>query len=126
MATRIDFERSDCGLMAPCYRYIRQADQLPTLEELHTEEPLSVVARVRIFAPEGSMAWYIAAYDGVHHLAWGAVATQLGFETGAIAMLELVALRTPRLHLPVERDLYYQPASLAQLAATWLRRSTTV
>lgn len=125
MPTRIDFERSNCGLMAPCYRYIRQADQLPTLEELHAAKPLAVIARVRIFAPEGSMAWYIAAYDGAHRLAWGAVVSDLGFETGPISLVELVALRTPRFGLPVERDLHYRPTALAQLGATWLRRGWT-
>ena len=116
-----DLERSDCGRVQPCYRYIRQSDRLPRLDQL-LERTSSPIAKIKLFAPDGAWTWYLAAYDAQYRVCWGATDKGRNFTTGTIAMDELVRLRTPRLGLPVERDLSFEAKPIAQLAALWLTR----
>ena len=93
----------------PCYRYIRQSDRLPALDD----ESQPAIARIKLFDPTGSWTWYISAYDPETRLALGLVD---GFEKemGYIDMAELVAFRG-RFGLPIERDLYWTPKPLTSI-----------
>lgn len=96
----------------PAYKYIRESDKLPTIAASATDE--NPVAKVKLFDPTGSWTWYIAAYDPETRTAWGLVD---GFEKeyGDISMEELVSFRG-RFGLPIERDLYWTPKPLKELA----------
>lgn len=89
----------------PCYRYIRAADRLPSIDDARAQE--TPIARIKIFEPTGSWTWFIAGYDPATRRAWGRVR---GFEeeVGMFSMAELVAHRG-RFGLPLERDLYFKP-----------------
>ncbi len=91
----------------PCYRYIRQTDDLPALG---TE---AKAAKVKLFDPAGGWTWYISEYNPETHEAFGLVD---GFEKelGYFDMAELVAHRG-RFGLPLERDLYWKPQALNSL-----------
>lgn len=96
----------------PCYRYIRNADNLPTYDGLSgTYE--EIVCRVKLFNPSGAGTWWIAAYDPDTCVAWG-VAELFEREVGDFSMVELGELRG-RFGLPIERDLYYKPKTVAEL-----------
>lgn len=73
----------------PAYKYIRTSDRLPTYAESQAVPLSQLMAKVKLFDPTGSWAWYIAAYDADTRQAWGVVD---GFEreAGAIDMEELV------------------------------------
>ena len=107
--TTTDFEASTFQ-KRPAYRYIRGSDRLPRPQELG-ENP---VAAIKLFAPSGGWTWYIAAYDPETREAYGLVD---GFEKefGYVSMPELVAFRG-RFGLPVERDLYWKPIPLDEIA----------
>lgn len=96
----------------PCYRYIRASDRLPRPADVDTSDP-ELVARVRLFNPGGAGTWWIAAYDPETRVAFGA-AELVEREMGDIWMPELVEYRGP-FGLPIERDLYYEPATLGQI-----------
>jgi len=96
----------------PAYRYIRASDRLPTIDAAREEsEPM---ARIKIFNPEGSWTWYVNSYDPDTRQAFGLVD---GFEKeyGYFNMSELCAFRGD-MGLPLERDLYWTPCPLAELA----------
>lgn len=96
----------------PCYQYIRTSDKLPTIDEsLAIESP---IAKVKLFDPSGSWTWYVAAYDPETRTAWGLVDGHEK-EYGEFAMEELVAIRG-QFGLPIERDLYFTPKPLEELA----------
>ena len=92
----------------PCYRYIRQSDNLPALGSE------SKVALVKLFDPTGQWTWYISEYDPATREAFGLVD---GFEKelGYISMEEIVGHRG-RFGLPIERDLHWKPQPLSDLA----------
>ena len=93
----------------PCYRYIRGADNMPSIEEARAEAP---IGRVKLFDPTGSWTWYVAGYDPETRLAYGLVD---GFEAeyGEFSMEELCAVRG-RFGLPIERDLHWRPRLLEE------------
>jgi hypothetical protein len=95
----------------PCYRYIRHTDKLPTYEQLGDRPFTDIVCKVRLFNPTGRGTWWLATYDPGTGIAWG-VADIIEREVGDIGMHELVAFRGV-LGLPIERDLYYTPVSMA-------------
>jgi hypothetical protein len=98
----------------PAYRYIRKTDKLPTMVNLDT--PLAeTVAKVRLFNPTGIGTWWIASYDPDTGIAYG-VADLHEREVGDFYIPELVDFRG-RMGLPIERDLYYTPVSLAAVLA---------
>lgn len=94
----------------PCYRYIRQTDNLPTIDEARDEKP--PMGRIKLFDPTGSWTWYVNSYDPDRRVAYGRVA---GFEKeyGEFAMRELVGFRG-RFGLPIERDLWWKPRPLSE------------
>jgi hypothetical protein len=78
-----------------------------------SQDPL---ARVKLFDPTGSWTWYLSEFDpdpANGGLAFGLV---VGFEVelGYVSLDELAAVRG-RLGLPMERDVHFKPAPLAEL-----------
>lgn len=97
----------------PAYRYLRSADKLPTYAELVDVPFEQIACKVKLFNPTGIGTWWIAAYDPETRVAWG-VADLYEREVGSIGMAELVAHRGV-FGLPIERDLYYTPVTIAEL-----------
>jgi len=72
------------------------------------------IARVKLFDPTGSWTWYLSEYDAVADgVAFGLV-IGLEVEYGYVSLHELAALRG-RFGLPIERDVHFKPAPLAEL-----------
>ena len=71
-------------------------------------------AVVKYFTPDADWTWYATEYDPESRLFFGLVD---GFERelGYYSLDELEQLRGP-LGLPVERDLYWKPTPLSELA----------
>ena len=71
-------------------------------------------AVVKYFTPDADWTWYATEYDPESRLFFGFVD---GFERelGYFSLDELEQLRGP-LGLPVERDLYWKPTPLSELA----------
>jgi len=84
------------------------------LPPLYANEALGLeaLALIKFFTPDASWTWYASEFDG-EEIFFGAVA---GFavELGYFSLEELEDLRGP-LGLPVERDLYYKPKTLAEV-----------
>ncbi len=97
----------------PAYQYLREADRLPTIDEVADKPLADIVARVKLFDPTGAATWYIAAYDPDTRIAWG-IGHIFETEVGSIPMDEIVAVRGA-FGLPIERDLYWEPRTLADL-----------
>jgi hypothetical protein len=93
----------------PAYRYIRKADRLPLIIGRDVPDE-KVLCKVKLFNPTGSETWWIASYDPVEQIAWGA-AQAPHLEVGTIYMPELVAIRG-QFGLPIERDIYWRPKNL--------------
>ncbi|MBZ0285024.1 MAG: DUF2958 domain-containing protein [Anaerolineae bacterium] len=79
---------------------------------------LSAIAPVKFFTPDANWTWYPTEFDG-ENLFFGLVA---GFEVelGYFSLTELEGLRGA-LGLPLERDLYYTPATLRELQTLYRR-----
>lgn len=92
----------------PCYRYIRASDNVPPLGSNNK------TALIKLFDPNGSWTWYISEYDPESRVAYGLVD---GFEKeyGDFSMAEIVEVRG-RFGLPIERDLWWEPRPLSELA----------
>jgi len=71
------------------------------------------VAYAKYFTPDSSWTWYATEFDGEDTL-FGLVK---GFEKelGYFSLSELTAAKGP-LGLPIERDLYWQPKTLREIA----------
>ena len=93
----------------PAYRYLRNSDQLPSLD-VEESDP---IARVKLFNPSGGYTWYISAYDPKSRRAFALVHGQEK-EAGYVDMAELVDYRG-RFGLPIERDLYWHPKPFSDL-----------
>ena len=89
----------------PCYRYIRQADQVPSIDEALSQE--NPMALVKLFDPTGSWTFYVSGYDPETRIATGRVHGHYD-EYGDFGMAEIVDFRG-RFGLPIERDLYWTP-----------------
>ena len=85
--------------------------QLPPLDSQESKG-LDAVAWVKFFTPDSSWTWYASEFDG-SDLFFGLVK---GWEEelGYFGLRELEQLRGG-LGLPVERDRFFQPASLRNL-----------
>jgi hypothetical protein len=86
-------------------------EKLPALysgEELG----LMAIALVKFFTPDSNWTWYASEFDG-EDLFFGLVS---GFEVelGYFSLSELQSVKGS-LGLPIERDLYYEPKTLAEL-----------
>ena len=86
------------------------------LPELYSQEAKGMEARAvaKFFTPDSNYTWYATEFDGDDTL-FGLVVGEEA-ELGYFSLSELEAIRGP-LHLPVERDLYFEPKTLAELKA---------
>jgi len=109
--TTADFERSP-RFRTPAFRYIRQADRLPSTEEARAAGMAARVL-VKLFNPTGAGTWFITGYDPETRIATGAADLGYGAEVGDFYMPELVDLRL-RFGLAIERDLWWTPVGLAE------------
>lgn len=111
----------DARYTGPAYEYLLPTDVLPDYAVL----PDNPVCAVKLFLPEGRLSYYVCALtnygDGgpASELAslviTGWMRSPLGpdcDEMGDIALIELLALRTPTFGLPLERDLDFTPVPL--------------
>lgn len=111
-AERADAEVTSTFQRRPCYRYIRKSDKLPT--EIPSSQPWAeTVCKVRLFNPTGIGTWWVASYDPDTGNAYG-VADLHERSAGLIWIPELVDYRG-QFGLPIERDLYYRPQTVAEL-----------
>lgn len=93
------------------YQYVRTTDALPSVEAaLAAADP---IAKVKLFNPTGIGTWYIAGFDPETGIAYG-VATLQETEAGDFDINEIAAFRG-RFRLPIERDLYFDPAPLSAI-----------
>ena len=97
----------------PAYKYLRESDKLPTIDEARTTKFEELTAKVKLFDPTGSWTWYVVAYDPETRTGYGLV-DGWEKEVGTCSMEELVAIRGG-FGLPIERDLYWKPAKLTGL-----------
>ncbi len=76
------------------------------------------IAIVKFFTPTSQWTWYVTEFDG-EDLFFGLVD---GFEKelGYFSLKELESIRGP-LGLPIERDLYWQPKPLKEIAPKLFR-----
>ena len=90
----------------------RLRSQIPPLR---AQEHLGskAVAHVKFFTPDSNWTWYAAEYDG-DDLFFGLV-KGLETELGYFCLSELESVRGP-LGLPIERDLYWEPKILLEIA----------
>ena len=86
--------------------------KLPPLYS-QSERGGAAIAPVKLFTPDSSWTWYVTEFDG-DDLAFGLV-VGIEAELGYFRISELEAVRGP-LGLPVERDLYWTPKPLEQIA----------
>jgi hypothetical protein len=90
------------------------AEVAATLPALYSQDGqgYQAIARAKWFAPGTGWTWYATEYDGAD-LFFGLV-IGLEAELGYFTLSELQAARGP-LGLPIERDLHFRPATLAEL-----------
>jgi len=71
------------------------------------------LALIKLFTPDSSWTWYVLEYDG-EDIAFGLV---VGFETelGYISISELASVTGP-MDLRIERDVWFKPTPVTQLA----------
>ena len=93
-------------LMTPALRAL-----LPPLGS--TSASKGAVARVKFFTPDSSWTWYVTEFDGDDTF-FGLVDGHEK-ELGYFSLRELQSVRGP-LGLPIERDLYWQPRTLREIA----------
>jgi len=84
------------------------------LPPLYSQEHvgLDAKAQVKFFTPDANWTWYASEFDG-QDLFFGLV-DGLELELGVFSLAELKQIRGG-LGLPVERDLYFEPQSLADI-----------
>ncbi len=71
------------------------------------------IAHVKFFTPDANWTWYVTEYDPLQQIFFGLV-FGLEEELGSFSLKELQEARG-HLHLPVERDLYWEPKTLAEV-----------
>lgn len=76
------------------------------------EYGLEAKALVKFFTPDSSWSWFASEFDG-SDIFFGLV-VGLDIELGYWSLEELEAVRGPW-GLPIERDLYFEPATLKEL-----------
>lgn len=112
MTVLVATTRTGTAFNKPAYKYIREADRLPSTNSAHEQE--DPLFKVKLFNPTGNGIWYIAGYDPESGIAWGA-AYIFEFELGDFYMPELVAVRGV-FGLPIERDIHWKPQRLSEVS----------
>jgi len=90
------------------------------LPPLGSQEPLGpkAVAHVKFFTPDSNWTWYATEFDGQDTF-FGLV-DGLDKELGYFSLSELQSTRGP-LGLAIERDLYWRPKTLEEIAPELFR-----
>ena len=85
------------------------------LPRLYSQESKGgkAVALVKLFTPDSSWTWHIVEWDG-EDICFGLV-DGMERELGYFSLKEIESVRGP-LGLPVERDLYWEPKTLEEIA----------
>jgi hypothetical protein len=99
----------------------KRKDILLTAEDRRRLPPLysqeskgqEAVAYTKFFSPDSGWQWYAVEFDG-EDLFYGLVIGQVK-ELGYFSLKELQSVKGP-LGLPIERDLYFMPTKLSNLA----------
>lgn len=109
------------------YDYLRESDDLPTYEQLPDVETTDLwVCKVKLFLTGSRWTYFAAAATWygdyrIDPVLSGWVYSPLGpdmDEWGDSSLMEIMALRDPAFHtLPVERDLNFRPATVAEIKA---------
>ena len=86
--------------------------KLPPLYSTEGKDLREVMAWVKFFTPDGGWTWFAAEFDGKDTF-WGMV-IGIAKEFGPFSLYELQSIRG-KLGLPVERDRFFKPTSLAEL-----------
>ncbi|MCA9903448.1 MAG: DUF2958 domain-containing protein [Anaerolineae bacterium] len=86
------------------------------------EQGMQAIAPVKFFTPDSWWTWYPTEFDG-NDIMFG-LASGLDVELGYFSVSELESVRGS-LGLPVERDLYYEPKTLAELKRLHASGGTT-
>ena len=86
--------------------------KIPSTDKAHsTKDPM---VWVKLFYPDFSWTWYLCGYDLDTELAWGLV-DGWEIEIGDFSLQELRQTKG-KLGLSIERDRYFKPRRLSQLA----------
>ncbi len=88
------------------------------IPELYTQEDSgdSAIAYIKIFTPDSNYTWFILEMDPLNQMCYGFV-VGLHAELGYFSLQDLKEVRGIW-GLPVERDLNFQPTSLAEIKRT--------
>lgn len=86
-------------------------DKLPDLYS-GEEYGLDAKALVKFFTPDAQWSWYASEFDG-DDILFGLV-SGLEVELGYFSLSELQSVKGPW-GLPIERDLFFEPATLKEL-----------
>jgi hypothetical protein len=95
----------------------RLRQQLPELQA--TAEQADPIAWVKYFTPDSNWYWYGVEFDG-EDIFYGLVFGHYE-ELGSFRLSELEEARGP-MGLPIERDLFFQPAPLSEVRKQHHRR----
>lgn len=93
-------------------------ERLPGLYETEDLPEEETTVHAKFFTPDSNWTWYVIEYGGDGYC-FGLVKGQYT-ELGYFHLQELEEARGP-LGLPIERDLYFKPLSLAELKARLAR-----
>jgi len=89
----------------------------PRLYANEFREPKDIQVVAKLFTPDSSLTWYMTEYDPAGRLAFGYTRNDAApecAELGYFSITELEAVRG-KFGLPVERDLHFGPATLAEV-----------
>jgi len=95
--------------------------KLPKLYE-QEDKGGDAVAYFKLFTPDSSFSWYITegSQEGDDFMMFGLV-DGLERELGYVSLKELQSVKGP-LGLPIERDLYWQPKTLREIAPEMFKK----
>ena len=85
--------------------------QLPRLYETDGQN-VKAYAHVKLFTPWSNWTWYVIEFDGDDVMYTFCVGFEAEF--GYSSLKELNSVRSP-LGLPVEQDLYFEPAAIREI-----------
>lgn len=70
------------------------------------------IARVKFFTPDSNWTWWATEFDGEDR--FDGLVQDFELEHGEFCLSELMAIRG-RFGLPIERDMWFEPATLAKI-----------
>jgi hypothetical protein len=94
--------------------YILKSSKIPALYS-QSEKGSDAIVHVKLFTPDSNWTWYLTEYDPADRLAFGLCVFFVEAEMGYVSLAELETVRGP-MGLRVERDLYWTPRPLREVA----------